>query len=242
MQAAPELRTNARANTLGVFRVRRILLPIALALLAGFLFQLILAYALYFRAGGASITTLNAAAIARPLDIPVARHPDGSTWGPPISEGLWSIQSFGVRGDASIARIKTPSGASGWGQLAWIECGWPWPSLERRWARLADDPSWPHWKDSPNGPSGWAITEALPTPAGQTIALTPNAPLWRGALFNTLAWGLALLIVTRLILRARRGWLAAEQQVRREAGLCTACGYPRADSGVCPECGRPSDS
>ncbi len=111
-------------------------------------------------------------------------------------------------------------------------------SLETRWERIADDGSWPDWKDEPNSVSGWVTADAVPTPPGADAVLVPWRPIWLGLLVNAAVFALILFLLVAAV-RGIAARLRQDQIVwRRETGACEHCGYALGNLTRCPECGR----
>ncbi len=116
-----------------------------------------------------------------------------------------------------------------------IAAGWPFMSMWGGEIQVAP----PY--DEPNRTRHFAI--ALPSAEGRPSSphrsfpgpdsrLLPLAPLWRGFIWNTLVYALALSAMFVLVVAPFR----LRRYLRIAAKRCPACGYPRGVSGRCTEC------
>lgn len=147
----------------------------------------------------------------------------------------------------SRARIP-PTGDESDGFVCFeIESGWPWLAFQG--ACVVD-----HAKHVARGASAqqlgfrypavesihWAIPIRISNSSwglgiGRSVDMLPLRPIFPGVIYNTLFWGLILilLMLTRDALRWRK------LQRRLANGRCTRCNYTLAGADPCPECGTP---
>jgi hypothetical protein len=121
-----------------------------------------------------------------------------------------------------------------WDRAVRAEAGWPMASLGGEcWFGAA-----PGQFDAP--PDGWLAGLARPDrqswavlvdiPGARRSALLPLRPLFPGFLVNTAIYAVAV------ALALAAPW-ALRRFLRRQRGLCPACGYPAGPTGPCSECG-----
>ena len=220
-------------------RWRRVLRTLLGCVVAGTIVQALAGWAILFAAHGVPhVVSMTAAEVAKPLDVPQIVNPDRSTSGPPFAE-MGQDSGPGWLVDFSRARVSDSTGTTYWGQTGWVYCGWPVPSLDAHWGRIASDGTWPDQRTAYSGPDGcWVSASLERSPAGVTITLLPWHPIWRGMLINTAVFAGAFLLAIVVFRWLTGDYRRAKAKARTSAGLCISCAYPLHDLPRCPECGR----
>ncbi len=142
---------------------------------------------------------------------------------PEISSAGYGYSSAGwARGDEFAADAD---GGDGY-HASWFDAGWPRPSMRtlrhERVPASAVPTSVPP-PTSPATPGLFAMSDGTP----------PMAPIWPGFVRNTLLYSAAVGVLAApvlLVAPVRRRW-------RARRGRCPRCGYELAGLEMCPECG-----